>query len=461
MGLTGRALRMYANGARARWWVALMVLVVVGLCAAGARADYPRVSKRYTATTFFPANRPFEGLFIDSVMIHDTEETYDGTVFAFTNPKATAAVQYAVSGENNSSDPAVTQFAADKDWTRSVNNFWFNQHSIGVEHIGFALAPVGYFTKQLYERSADLVGWEVWKYRIPLDRAHILGHDNIPNSVDNPTVQHWDPGPYWDWPYYMDLVTAAYRRWSHNAPPPRPEIPSQYTRLNPRIRTISVGDESASAHDWFLWTTGFQSAFTNVYAGDGGRPDLDALVRGASDPSTFIPSTTSGAAPTYDKLDFSCDNFPAPTDRSVIAPLSASDLRAKAAWGQEFALLGSKRVGGVLYDKINFSGTTGWVRDSDTRDGWGALLRFRGGADPTTLYSGPEYPASYLGSTLDTRICPDTQYGFSRSGQTYVAQMQRSSQGRMWYQIDYNHRVAWVPADEVTVLPASRRSRPR
>jgi hypothetical protein len=29
--------------------------------------------------------------------------------------------------------------------------------------------------------------------------------------------------------------------------------------------------------------------------------------------------------------------------------------------------------------------------------------------------------------------------------------MRRSSQGRTWYQIDYNHRVAWVPADEVTV----------
>jgi hypothetical protein len=57
---------------------------------------------------------------------------------------------------------------------------------------------------------------------------------------------------------------------------------------------------------------------------------------------------------------------------------------------------------------------------------------------------------------LDTRICPDNQYGFSRSGQTYVAQMTRSSQGQMWYQIDYHHRVAWVPADEVE-LSASRR----
>jgi hypothetical protein len=25
------------------------------------------------------------------------------------------------------------------------------------------------------------------------------------------------------------------------------------------------------------------------------------------------------------------------------------------------------------------------------------------------------------------------------------------SQGRRWYELDYNHRVGWVPADEVTV----------
>ncbi len=48
-------------------------------------------------------------------------------------------------------------------------------------------------------------------------------------------------------------------------------------------------------------------------------------------------------------------------------------------------------------------------------------------------------------------MCPDATHGFSRTGQTYVSQLRRFSQGEFWYQIDYNHRVAWVPADEVTV----------
>jgi hypothetical protein len=436
-----------------------MVLVVAGFTASGARADYPQVSKQTPANpnTYYPANRPLHVLPIDSIMIHDTETSYAGTVDAFTNPKATASVQYVVSGQNDSSDPAVTQFVADKNWTHSVNNWWFNETSIGLEHIGFAAAPAGYFTQHLYQRSADLVGWIAWKYRIPLDRAHILGHDNIPNSIDNPSVQHWDPGPSWDWPYYMALVRAAYERWSHHAPPPPAEILAKYTKPSPRIRLISVGDEFASARDWFDWTTGVQNAFTNVYAGRDGHPALSTLVRGASNPSTYVPSPTIGDPPTYNQRDFSCDNFPwsiVPNAPAVLSQVSIGDLRGKAAWGQAFALLGRKSVHGVLYDEINFSGTIGWVRDSDTSDGWGALVRFRGGHHPTTLFSGPEYPTRYPppdNPLLDSRICPDAEFGFSRSGQTYVSRLRRFSKGQIWYQVDYNHRVAWVPADEVTV----------
>jgi hypothetical protein len=479
-----------------------MAFTVVCFAASSAGADYPHVSRTAIAgsNSYHVADRPNGAEFIDSIMIHDTEETYDGTVAAFTDPNAGASTQYAVSGEDGSSDPAVTQFVADKNWTKNVNNFWFNQHSIGIESIGFAVAPAGYFTRELYQRVADLVGWAVWKYRIPLDRAHILGHDNIPNSVNNPHVQHWDPGPSWDWPYFMDLVRSAYERWSHDARTPPAEIPERYTKRNPRIRRISVGDKFDSARDSILWTTGHQNAFTNVYAGRD-EPELSTLVRGASSPSTYRPSRVPDGVPTYNQLDFSCDNFPwglVPNAPTVLSQVSAGDLRAKAGWGQEFALRDRKRVDGVLYDKIDFNGTAGWVRASDTSDGWGALVRFRGGTHPTELFSGPEYPANYpfAAAPLDTRICPDTDAGlpppsdtgeggtiafgtrrnasrsaqsrtkrrpFARSGQlgtmtgfragqTYVARIRRFSQGREWYQIDYNHRVAWVPADEVEVL---------
>jgi N-acetyl-anhydromuramyl-L-alanine amidase AmpD len=439
--------------------MALATAVIVACFTASvAGAQYPKVAKFIPSPHFQAANRPFD-IPIDSIMIHDTESSYQDTVnkFTSTDPMDISAVQYLVSGQVDASDPTVTQFVYDKDWTFQVANWWFNETSIGLEHVGFAVAPAGYFTQQLYERSADLVGWVAWTYHIPLDRAHILGHDNIPGSTtDKAHTQHWDPGPSWDWPYYMDLVRAAYKRWSHNAPFPRPEIPTEYTKPSLRIREISVGDSLASPRDWFLWTSGTQSNYANVYEQEGGRPAPDTLVRGASIPSTYVPSPTLGDPPiSYNQLDFSCDNFPwaiVPNGSPVISEVSASDLRAKAAWGEEFALLGRKRVGGVLYDRIDFNGTPGWVRDSDTSDGWGALVRFRGGSHPTTLYSGPDTNPTYDGSVIDARICPDTLYGFSRAGQTYVSQLRRIENGEIWYQIDYNHRVAWVPADEVRVF---------
>jgi hypothetical protein len=483
MNMSMRGLDVAEKLEHGRSWTALrlsialaLALIVGGFAAAGARADhplvskhiqaravdsadcpqdyhdYPLVSKCFTATTIHHADRPFD-IPIDSIMIHDTEGSWQSAVDVFTGPTVSAA-HYLVSGQVDSSDPEVTQFAPDKDWVQSVNNWWFNETSIGVEHVGFAVAPAGYFTQKLYERSASLTGWVAWKYHIPVDRAHILGHDNIPNSIDDPHVQHWDPGPSWDWPYYMTLVRAAYERWSHNAPLPKPEIPSRFRKPSPNIREISVGDNIASARDWFLWTSGQQNNYANVYEDRDGRPAPDTLVRGASSPSTYVPAPKVGDPPQFNARDFSCDNFPwviVPNGSPVISEVSASDLRAKAAWGDEFALLGRKYVDGVLYDKIDFNGTPGWVRDSDTSDGWGALIRFRGGTHPTTLYSGPDRSPTYLDKQIDTTICPDTLYGFNRAGQTYVSQVRRVENGETWYQIDYNHRVAWAPADEVKV----------
>jgi N-acetyl-anhydromuramyl-L-alanine amidase AmpD len=437
--------------------IAALVALYAVAQAGSACADYPRVNRRYRASpnTYAVANRPHGGLFVDSIMIHDTETSYAGTVFAFTNPMATGSVQYAVSGQNNSSNPAVTQFVRDKDWTNSVANYWYNEHSIGVEHVGFAAAPAGYYTPELYQRSADVVGWEAWRWQIPVDRAHILGHDNIPLDRE-PFVhtQHWDPGPAWDWPYYMELVRAAYKRWSHNAPFPAPAITRRFRKARRRIRAIAVGDGFSSPGDVLRWSTGFVNSFTNVDADNHGRPALNKLVRGASDPSTYVPAATIGANPSYNKLDFSCDNFPwsiIPNTPAVLSAVAIGDLRAKASWGEQFALLGQAKVGGVRYDKINFSGTTGWVRDSHTTSGWGALVRFRGGSRPTTLFSAPQYPGDLQGFIIDTKICPDTRYGFSRRGETYVSTFSIRSQGRTWYEIDYNHRVGWVPAGEVTV----------
>ena len=105
-----------------RWRIALCVASIACFSAADAVADYPHVSKFIPANpnAYTVANRPFGEDFIDSISVHDTEGTYAASVFAFTYPGARAATNYMVTGEKNSSDPAVTQFVADKNWPRRL-----------------------------------------------------------------------------------------------------------------------------------------------------------------------------------------------------------------------------------------------------------------------------------------------------------------------------------------------------
>ena len=119
MGVMG-VMRLSANLARGRW-IGLIVIIVASFTASNAAADYPKVSKFIPANPngVIPMNRPFGDDFIDSIEIHDTEGDYAGTVFAFTNPNSASSVQYVVSGEDGSSDPAVTQFVPDKDWDQA------------------------------------------------------------------------------------------------------------------------------------------------------------------------------------------------------------------------------------------------------------------------------------------------------------------------------------------------------
>lgn len=80
-------------------------------------------------------------------------------------------------------------------------------HSVGIEHE--ASSPDGHtwFTPQLYATSAALVRYLAARYHIPIDRQHIIGHDEVPGLSQARTPgMHWDPGPYWDWDRFMALV---------------------------------------------------------------------------------------------------------------------------------------------------------------------------------------------------------------------------------------------------------------
>ncbi len=149
-----------------------------------------------------PAHRPRD-MKINYIFIHDTEGSYESAIAHFQDPTSYVSSQYVV----RSSDGAVTQMVANSDVSWGAYDWYDNMHGINIENEGFAAQGASWFTPAMYQTNAALVRYLAQKYNIPLDRQHILGHDNAPViRPANFVNQHWDPGPYWDWDYFMALV---------------------------------------------------------------------------------------------------------------------------------------------------------------------------------------------------------------------------------------------------------------
>ncbi|MGW5264891.1 N-acetylmuramoyl-L-alanine amidase [Microbispora sp. NPDC004025] len=165
---------------------------------AAAAVDYPGAtwvaasSANYTAS-----NRPASDS-IDRIVIHVTQGSYAGTISWFQNPAAQVSAHYVV----RSSDGAVTQMVREKDRAWHAGNSDYNHHSVGVEHEGY-VDDASWFTDAMYRSSAALVRSIATRYGIPMDRSHIVGHNQVPGS------DHTDPGPHWDWNKYMQYVTGG------------------------------------------------------------------------------------------------------------------------------------------------------------------------------------------------------------------------------------------------------------
>lgn len=135
------------------------------------------------------------------IVIHDTEGTYQSAVNLVQDPTY-LGWNYTI----RSADGHVAQHMDAKDVGWHAGNWYVNMHSIGIEHEGKAGNP-GWFTEAMYQNSASLVRYLALEYQIPLDRAHIIGHGEVPGTVMGSTKNmHWDPGPYWDWEHYFDLL---------------------------------------------------------------------------------------------------------------------------------------------------------------------------------------------------------------------------------------------------------------
>ncbi|QWZ06329.1 N-acetylmuramoyl-L-alanine amidase [Nocardioides panacis] len=157
------------------------------------------------------ADRPNDGLSIDYIVIHDTEASWQ-TSLDLVNDPTYLAWHYTI----RSSDGQVAQHVNPKNVGFQAGNWYINMHSIGIEHEGFAATGASWYTESMYRSSATLVQYLSREYGVPLDRAHVIGHDQVPGTT-KATIpgMHWDPGPFWDWEHYMALLGKPLDRGQH------------------------------------------------------------------------------------------------------------------------------------------------------------------------------------------------------------------------------------------------------
>lgn len=150
------------------------------------------------------ANRPSDGMAINSVVLHDTEGTLQEVLDAFRDPQFYVSCHYVVAP-----DGKIYQMVRLKDVAWHAGNWWYNMHSVCIEHVGYMANGLTDYTPAMKKASAALVKWLAAKFRIPKDRKHIIGHDNVPaTSTSRIPGMHVDMGPFWDSQGYMAEMGA-------------------------------------------------------------------------------------------------------------------------------------------------------------------------------------------------------------------------------------------------------------
>ena len=124
---------------------------------------------------------------MDLVVIHVEAGSEIGTISWFANPEAHVSAHYSISKAGQ-----VYQHVQERDiawhaglpspyrWNVIAKNKWPNrnpnEYSIGIEHEGQATEP---WPEAQIAASAALVARICMNYKIPIDRAHVVGHVEI------------------------------------------------------------------------------------------------------------------------------------------------------------------------------------------------------------------------------------------------------------------------------------------
>jgi hypothetical protein len=374
------------------------------------------------------SNRPANGIKITQIVLHTTESSYDSAIQTFQGPNATAA-HYVM----RSSDGAVTQMVSDKDVAFGDGNYDSNLHSIQIEHEGFSAFGSNWYTDATYRQTAKLVKWLAKRYDIPLDRQHILGHDNVPGGKTADLAgMHWDPGNEWDWTRFMRMIDAPFDDKTSGVGPVGSAVTIAPTfAKNKQTFTICPSDDP----------TGATTTCTPVTV-----PANSLFVhQGPSEDSPLILDANVHSDATSGTNDI-------------------SDWSTTVQAGQQFVV--AEKQGD--WTAIWFDGQKGWIDNpggKNTIPATGVHIIKAAGTAPAPVYGTAfpdpsEVPTGWGPDPQDPLTAPNYAIG---AGQAYVADQPPvngqdffpSRQGvvtgaKQYYTVQFNHRYVYVNAADVT-----------
>ncbi|UJW33489.1 N-acetylmuramoyl-L-alanine amidase [Saccharothrix sp. AJ9571] len=366
---------------------------------------------------------------IDYIVIHDTEGYWNNVLDMVQDPTY-VSWHYSL----RSADGHIAQHVPTKDVAWHAGNWYVNAKSIGLEHEGFA-AKGTWYTEAMYRTSAKLVRYLSDKYDIPLDRDHIIGHDNVPglSPIRIPDM-HWDPGPYWDWTHYFDLL---------GAPLGRDDTGSGDWRPNTGMVTI--------APDFATNKPAFEFCEKNV-------PLCPA--RGST--SVILRTEPRADAPLLKDIGLHPQ-----TGQST---MHVSDVGSRVDSGQQYAVA---EVRGD-WTAVWYLGQKGWFHNpagaKTAKPAQGKVVTPKPGVQSVQIWGGaypeaaayPEHitprdfiPLPYTmpaGQRYTLGLITDSEYYYAVDFDSSDHQVVRGE--TKFVQVQFGHRIAYVKADDVRILPS-------
>ncbi|MGW5673683.1 N-acetylmuramoyl-L-alanine amidase [Streptomyces sp. NPDC003860] len=356
------------------------------------------------------------------IVVHDVEGYWDSALRMVQDPTY-VSWQYTL----RSSDGHVAQHVPLKDVAWHAGNWYVNAKSVGLEHEGFLAAPDAWYTEAMYRSSARLVRHLAKRYGIPLDRQHVIGHDNVPGSTAaGIRGMHTDPGPYWDWAHYFTLLGRPFE-----------------ATAGPRSAVVTVRPDYAR----------HRPAYTGC-----GKPVEPCAPHGSG--AVRLHTEPSADAPLVKDVGLRPDGSESTTN--------VNDIGARASTGQQYAV--AERRG--EWTAIWYLGAKAWFHDPAEQPtsvgARGVLVTPREGLAEVPVYGRayPEagaYPAGVpvqAVAPLPYRLLAGQRYvvGERVAGEylyapTFDTSVHRVVRGQEeYYQIQFGHRIAFVKAADVTLV---------